>query len=101
MSRSRKYHPYYKDRPSKGMKRIYNKRIRQALKDHELRLDYKSYRKLDDSYNLSDWRDRPGSFENYYRECIRRWYMWRYRYDPNPPTRRAVWKKYLKYYLRK
>lgn len=55
MSRSRKYHPYYKDRPSKGMKRIYNKRIRQALKDHELRLDYKSYRKLDDSWDLSDY----------------------------------------------
>ena len=101
MSRSRKYHPYYKDRPSKGMKRIYNKRIRQALKDHELRLDYKSYRKLDDSYDLSDWHDRPGSFENYYQSCIRRWYMWRYRYEPYPPTRRAVWKEYLKYYLRK
>lgn len=100
MSRSRKYHPYYKDRPSKGMKRIYNKRIRQALKDHELRLDYKSYRKLDDSYDLSDWHDRPGSFGNYYESCVRRWYMWRYRYGPYP-TREAVWKKYLKYYLRK
>ena len=101
MSRSRKYHPYYKDRPSKGMKRIYNKRIRQALKDHELRLDYKSYRKLDNSWDLSDYKYRPGSFENYYREYIRRWYMWRYRYEPNRPTRRAVWKEYLKYYLRK
>ena len=100
MSRSRKYHPYYKDRPSKGMKRIYNKRIRQALKDHELRLDYKSYRKLDDSYDLSDWHDRPGSFENYYKSCVRRWYMWRYRYEPYP-TRETVWKKYLKRYLRK
>lgn len=98
MSRSRKYHPYYKDRPSKGMKRIYNKRIRQALKDHELRLDYKSYRKLDDSYDLSDWHDCPGSFENYYKSCIRRWYMWRY--EPYP-TKEAVWKEYLKYYLRK
>ena len=101
MSRSRKYHPYYKDRPSKGMKRIYNKRIRQALKDHELRLDYKSYRKLDDSYDLSDYKYSPGSFESYYRECVGRWYRWRYRYEPNPPTREAVWKKYLKYYLRK
>lgn len=101
MSRSRKYHPYYKDRPSKGMKRIYNKRIRQALKDHELRLDYKSYRKLDDSYDLSDYKYSPGSFESYYRECVGRWYRWRYRYKPNPPTREAVWKEYLKYYLRK
>ena len=101
MSRSRKYHPYYKDRPSKGMKRIYNKRIRQALKDHELRLDYKSYRKLDDSYDLSDYKYSPGSFESYYRECVGRWYRWRYRYEPNPPTRRAVWKEYLKCYLRK
>lgn len=99
MSRSRKYHPYYKDRPSKGMKRIYNKRIRQALKDHELRLDYKSYRKLDDSYDLSDYKYSPGSFESYYRECVGRWYRWRYRYEPNPPTREAVWKEYLKYYL--
>ena len=39
MSRSRKYHPYYKDRPSKGMKRIYNKRIRQALKERQLHLN--------------------------------------------------------------
>lgn len=101
MSRSRKYHPYYKDRPSKGMKRIYNKRIRQALKDHELRLDYKSYRKLDDSWDLSDYKYSPGSFESYYRECVGRWYRWRYRYEPNPPTREAVWKEYLKYYLRK
>lgn len=100
MSRSRKYHPYYKDRPSKGMKRIYNKRIRQALKDHEIRLDYKSYRKLDDSYDLSDWHDCPGSFESYYKSCVKGWYMWRYRYEPYP-TREAVWKKYLKYYLRK
>lgn len=101
MSRSRKYHPYYKDRPSKGMKRIYNKRIRQALKDHELRLDYKSYRKLDDSQDLSDYKYSPGSFESYYRECVGRWYRWRYRYEPNPPTKEAVWKEYLKYYLRK
>lgn len=101
MSRSRKYHPYYKDRPSKGMKRIYNKRIRQALKDHEIRLDYKSYRKLDDSWDLSDYKYSPGSFESYYRECVGRWYRWRYRYEPNPPTREAVWKEYLKYYLRK
>ena len=100
MSRSRKYHPYYKDRPSKGMKRIYNKRIRQALKDHELRLDYKSYRKLDDSWDLSDYKYRPGSFESYYESCIRRWYMWRYRYEPYP-TREAGMEKYLKYYLRK
>lgn len=100
MSRSRKYHPCYKDRASKGMKRLYNKRIRQALKDHEVRLNYKSYRKLDDSWDLSDWYYYPGSFENYYESYLRQWYKWRYKYDPYP-VRKMVWKKYLKYYLRK
>lgn len=100
MSRSRKYHPYYKDRPAKGMKRLYNKRIRQALKDHEVRLNYKSYRKLDDSWDLSDYHHRVGSFEEYYKDCVSWWYKWRCRYEPYP-TREAIWKEYLKWYLRK
>ena len=52
MSRSYKKHPYSKDRPSKGMKKFANKKVRHT-KDIP---NGKAYKKVFESWDICDWR---------------------------------------------
>ncbi len=54
MSRSHKKHPIHKDH-SKDGKKFANKAVRQYLKHLEKGLCGKWYRKIFNSYNLTDW----------------------------------------------
>lgn len=53
MSRSYKKHPRVKDSASKNMKRFANKKVRRRSK--ELPKKGKSYKKVFQSYDISDW----------------------------------------------
>lgn len=104
MSRSRKKNPYSTDDSGKTLKRVANKRIRRLLKNPEIELRYKSYKKAYPSWDICDYRFRGDGFEEFYRKQINRWEhrrMFSYWCNEPKPTRKECWLMYLKWYLRK
>lgn len=58
MSRSRKKHPIHKDHSING-KRLANKTVRRFIKKLESVPEGKWYRRIYDSWNITDWVYRP------------------------------------------
>ena len=103
ISRSYKKTPYCGDKKSKDLKRYANRVIRQRLKNSDDKLNYKSYRKVYESWNICDFCTIAPDFETYYKQEIDRWYMYSiYPWFKDPfPTREQLRKEYRKYYKNK
>lgn len=104
MSRSRKKTPYSTDNSGKDLKRVANKRIRRLLKNPDIDLRYKSYKKAYPSWDICDFRFYGEDFEKFYKKQIIRWKyrrLYSFWQDEKMPTRKECWQMYLKWYLRK
>lgn len=102
ISRSYKRTPYCGDSKSKFAKRQANRRVRRRLKNIEDRLNNKTYRKVYNSWNICDYYWIIPTFEQYYQEEIRTWYIRQtYGYHDSYPSRKEAKKEYYKYYKRK
>ncbi len=95
MSRSYRKQPVWKDRATRGGKTAANRRLRKKLKqNYELNLQNKSYRKIYDSWDICDYCSLiDNDFEKYYRK-----YLIFCRGMNNPPTRKEVYKQWIKWY---
>lgn len=101
MSRSYRKHPVWKDH-NRGMKAAANRKVRRALnRNYDLELKHSKYKRYFCSWDICDYCFRiPESFEEYYQDEIRKWrerqiYRW-YRGEERP-TRREVYKDWLRY----
>ena len=103
ISRSYKKTPYCGDKKSKDFKRYANRVVRQHLKNSHDKLNYKSYRKVYESWNICDFCAIAPDFETYCKQEIDRWYMYSiYPWFNDPfPTREQLRKEYRKYYKSK
>lgn len=102
ISRSYKKTPYCGDKKSKDLKRYANRVIRQRLKNSDDKLNYKSYRKAYESWNICDFYTIAPDFETYYKFMVDQWHSrqangWHEPY----PTREQTRKEYRKYYKNK
>ena len=102
ISRSYKKTPYCGDKKSKDLKRYANRIIRQRLKNSDDKLNYKSYRKAYESWNICDFYTIAPDFETYYKFMVDQWHSrqsngWHEPY----PTREQARKEYRKYYKNK
>lgn len=98
MSRSYRKQPIWKDH-NKGMKRYANHSVRRALnRDLEMRLPYKSYKKLFLSYNICDYCWLIDSnFENYYKREIKLWNDFQHRFTSSPNKKEVYIRWITKY----
>lgn len=102
ISRSYKKTPYCGDKKSKDLKRYANRVVRQHLKNSHDKLNYKSYRKVYESWNICDFYTIAPDFETYYKFMVDQWHSrqsngWHEPY----PTREQTRKEYRKYYKNK
>ena len=110
MSRSYKKHPILPDNVVPGSKRCANKKVRRVVHrgDEETQnWKGKSYRKLYNSWNVHDYINYGGTFENFYDEAIRVWKETGFypgrdtkRHD-TPPSRKYCKNIYDRWYKRK
>lgn len=98
MSRSYKKTPRAGDKKDKFYKRYANRKLRRQKLDIDLQ--HKSYKKDFCSYDICDYETVGTSFEEFWRERVKWWHAWRYRYDPYP-TREQALKDYNRWYKRK
>ena len=82
MSRSFRKNVWIKDK-NKGMKRIANKRVRQAMKKGEV-ASGSHYKKHFDSYDISDWK-----FDCSFEEFLKWWWTT----DMDKETALATWER--------
>ena len=102
ISRSYKKTPYCGDKKSKDLKRYANRVIRQRLKNSDDKLNYKSYRKAYESWNICDFCTIAPDFETYYKFMIDQWHSRQINGWHEPyPTREQTRKEYRKYYKNK
>lgn len=99
MSRSYRHTPRAGQRKDKDYKKLANRRLRRLPID-SLPLNNKSYRKHTCYYDICDYETVGTSFEEFWRERVKWWHAWRYRYDPYP-TREQALKDYNRWYKRK
>lgn len=103
MSRSYKKTPICKDH-TKGMKQLANRKVRRMMKNPELHLPNKLYKRAFDSYDICDWVFMGSDFNTYYQEELARWKKWQDRF-PNlkeeMPTKESCRKEYMKMYKNK
>lgn len=99
----------YKKTPSSGgnyrdNKRKANRKVRRYLKDDEIILHGKKYRRVYDSWDIKDYHEVAESFESFYHDQLMRYYMPRWferMYKDRPPTKEECWNIYQRWYLRK
>lgn len=102
ISRSYKKTPYCGDKKSKDLKRYANRVVRQRLKNSDDKLNYKSYRKVYESWNICDFCTIAPDFETYYKFMIDQWHSRQINGWHEPyPTREQTRKEYRKYYKNK
>ena len=65
MSRSFKKHPGFQIAGDKGFKKIFNRRIRRAKKLDDIP-DGGAYKKLNDSYDIADYKEIGPKWEDFY-----------------------------------
>ena len=103
MSRSHKKHFYCKDR-NPYAKRLANRCVRHALNaDSDLELQYGSYRKFYESWDICDWGFYD-SWESYWESSIRtyeRLKSWFPNREIEFPDRDEEYRKWRKYYYNK
>jgi hypothetical protein len=86
------------DRKSKFFKRYANRRLRKLPLEESY--PHKTYKKTFCSYDICDYESVGTTFEEYWRQKVKWWYAWRYRYEPYP-TKAQAYKEYYKYFLKK
>lgn len=98
LSRSRKHTPRSGDKKSKFFKRYANRKIRKLPLEEFY--SHKTYKKVFCSYDICDYESVGTTFEEYWKQKIKWWHIWRYKYEPYPSKAQA-YKEYYKYFLKK
>lgn len=99
MSRSYKKTPRSGDTKDKFFKRYANRRLRRKKLDIDLQ--HKSYKKDFCSYDICDYETVGTSFEEFWRDRVKWWYMRGQYRNESFPTREETWKEYNHWYKRK
>ena len=97
MSRSYKHTPRCGDTKNKFFKKYANRRVRRLPIDEHL-LNNKSYKKVTCSWNICDYETVGTSFEQHWRDLIKRWQG---KYDLPYPDRDEAYQEYCRWFLRK
>lgn len=97
MSRSYKKTPRSGDRKDKFFKKYANRVVR---RDKYNNLQYNAYRKKFCRWDICDYEDVGTTFEQFWRRCIRSWYLWGHYNEPYP-TREQAYEDYCRWYKRK
>ena len=96
MSRSYKKTPRAGDTKHKSDKRRANHRIR---RQKNKLFQGNMYKKINESWEICDYQSIL-TFEQFYEDAIRQWYMWRYRYE-SFPSREDLYQKWFRWYKMK
>lgn len=100
MSRSYKHTPRCGERKDRAMKTYANRKLRRQKNDYFLQ--HKSYKKNFCSYDICDYEEVGTTFEDYWKTCLRVWYIWHFRFPNDPyPDRNEEYRRWLKWYKRK
>jgi hypothetical protein len=98
MSRSYKKTPRAGDTKNKFLKHYANKQLRK--KDFDTDLSHNNYKKFSESWNICDFEVVGTDFSDYWRNVVRQWHSWKYRYDSFPDKKQA-YKEWYKHFRRK
>lgn len=99
MSRSYKKTPRSGEQKNKYFKRYANRRLRR--KKFNINLKNKTYKKDFCSYNICDYETVGMTFERFYQQQLKFWYMYRKFYGEPYPTREEAKKDYNRWFKRK
>lgn len=97
MSRSYKKTPRSGDTKDKFYKNYANRKLRRN-KFHNLQ--HSNYKKNFCSYDICDYEIVGETFEEWWEQCLKNWYRWKYLYAPFP-SREKEYRKWYKYFKAK
>ncbi len=101
MSKSYKHTPYAGQQKNRYMKKLANRKVRRMLKNPDISLSYKSYKKAFESWDICDYYHKAFSFNKYYHRQINRWYQWHNRNEKESPSEDEIREQYKRWYVRK
>lgn len=102
MGKSYKKNPAISGTVYKEGKRAANRRVRQVLKNLDVKIPNRSFKKIYPMWDVRDYREVAPSFENFYKEQLSRWKHSRYwSHGELPPTKKECWNWYQRWYKRK
>lgn len=99
MSKSYKKTPRCGNKKDKFFKRYYNKRVRKDISETS-GLNHNQYKKYKQAYDICDYESVGCQFSQHWEQCIKKWYQWRYLYEPFPDEKEE-YRKWYRWYKSK